>query len=150
MADAADAHATAEAVGRFIADGDRLADWLGVRLVEIAPGRARATMAVRSDMENAAGVCHGGATFTLADTAFAYACNSHNRLSLANHCAVTFLDAVRAGDTLTAEAREVARAGRSGVYDVAVTDQTGRTVALFRGTCRTKEGEPVVGLDRHD
>jgi acyl-CoA thioesterase len=138
------AQRTAEAVGRFIAEGDLLARQLGVRLLEIRPGYARAVMTVRPDMVNAAGVGHGGATFTLADTAFAYACNSHNATSLAVNCAVTFLGPVEVGDVLTAEAREVSRQGRSGVCDVTVTAQDGRAVALFRGLSREAKGRRLV------
>lgn len=134
------ARETAEAVGRFIGEGDLLARQLGVRLEEIRPGYARCSMTVRPDMSNAANIGHGGATFTLADTAFAYACNSHNRITLAANCAITFVGPARLGDVLTAEAVETVLVKRSGVCDVTVTNQEGQVVALFRGHSRQIEG----------
>lgn len=126
----------AEAVGRVIAEGDRLAAHLGVTLEEIRPGYARCTMVVRDDMSNAANIGHGGTTFTLADTAFAYACNSHDRTALATNCTITFIGPAEIGDTLTAEAIEVSLKGRSGVCDVTVTNGKGEAIALFRGHSR--------------
>ena len=134
---------TARSVGDFIGEGDIFAKGLGVRLVDIGPGRARVEMTVRQDMSNAARIGHGGATFTLADTAFAYACNSRNRLSLATSCTVTFTGQVALGDVLSAEAREVSLQGRSGVYDIQVTNQNGQVVALFRGHSRQVKGSLV-------
>lgn len=134
------AQETAELVGRFIGQGDLLARHLGVTLEEIRPGYARCTMAVRPDMSNAANIGHGGATFTLADTAFAYACNSHNRTALAANCTITFVGPARIGDVLTAEAVETVLVRRSGVCDVRVTNQDGEVVALFRGHSRQIEG----------
>jgi acyl-CoA thioesterase len=134
------AQETAELVGRFIGEGDLLARHLGVTLEEIRPGYARCAMTVRKDMSNAAAIGHGGATFTLADTAFAYACNSHNRTSLATNCTITFVGPARIGDVLTAEAVETVLARRNGVCDVRVTNQDGAVVALFRGHSRQIEG----------
>ncbi|MEO5336690.1 MAG: hydroxyphenylacetyl-CoA thioesterase PaaI [Magnetospirillum sp. WYHS-4] len=134
------AQETADAVGRFIGEGDLLARHLGVKLDEIHPGYARCTMTVRPDMSNAAAIGHGGATFALADTAFAYACNSHNRIALAANCTITFVGPAKIGDTLTAEAVETVLVRRSGVCDVTVTNQAGEIVALFRGHSRQIEG----------
>ncbi|MBL6958358.1 MAG: hydroxyphenylacetyl-CoA thioesterase PaaI [Rhodospirillales bacterium] len=131
---------TAEAVGRVIEEGDLLAKTLGIELQEIRPGYARATMTVRDDMSNAADIGHGGATFTLADTVFAYACNSHDRMALATNCSITFTGAVEIGDVLSAEGREVSLHGRNGVYDITVRNQQGDTVALFRGQSRQVSG----------
>jgi acyl-CoA thioesterase len=110
-------------------------------LVSIAPGQAMMTMSVRSDHLNGHGICHGGYIFTLADTAFAYACNSHNRLVVAQENTITYLSPGKKGEVLTALAQEVHLAGRSGVYDVTVTGEDGRKVALFRGLSRQISGE---------
>ncbi|MCD1625197.1 MAG: hydroxyphenylacetyl-CoA thioesterase PaaI [Paracoccaceae bacterium] len=110
-------------------------------LVSIAPGQARMTMTVRPDHLNGHGICHGGYIFTLADTAFAYACNSHNKLVVAQENTITYLSPGKKGEVLTALAQEVHLAGRSGVYDVTVTGEDGRKVALFRGLSRQISGE---------
>ncbi len=136
----------AEAVGATFQEKDVLAKQLGVKLEEIRPGYARATMKVRDDMSNAAGIGHGGATFILADSTFAFVCNVHNRKALATTCTITFTGAVRLGETLTAEAREVFLEGRNGVYDVTVTNRQGDTVALFRGHSRQVKGVMVPGM----
>ena len=101
-------------------------------------------MAVQDVMLNGHGICHGGFIFSLADTAFAYACNSGNELTVAQHCSIDFLRPARAGEQLTATAREVARRPRSGVYDVTVCGEDGETVALFRGLSRSRPGTPVI------
>ncbi|HCX32943.1 MAG TPA: hydroxyphenylacetyl-CoA thioesterase PaaI [Rhodocyclaceae bacterium] len=122
---------------------DRTAQFLGIEVVEIGPGRARARLAIGPHMTNGHGICHGGILFTLADTAFAYACNSHNRNAVAAGCAIDFIAPARVGDTLTATAVECSLAGRSGIYDVEVSDQEGRRIALFRGRSRSIAGEVV-------
>lgn len=116
--------------------GDAASRWLGMRLEEVGPGYARMTMAVRDDHLNGHGICHGGVIFSLADSAFAFACNSHNRQAVAQHNQISYLSPGRGGETLTAEAREVSLAGRSGLTDVTVTGGDGRMVALFRGASR--------------
>ncbi|GAB6053901.1 hydroxyphenylacetyl-CoA thioesterase PaaI [Magnetospira thiophila] len=128
-----DVQATAESVARVITEGDRMAAHLGIVLDHIAPGVARCHMVLREDMANAAAVGHGGATFTLADVAFAYACNSHGRTALATGVSITFIGPATIGDTLVAEATEISKRGRNGVCDVRVTNQAGELVALFRG-----------------
>jgi acyl-CoA thioesterase len=133
----------AEAVGRGMYDRDFAAQALGISLLDIRPGYARMSMLVRPDMVNGHDLCHGGLIFTLADTAFAYSCNSHNRNAVAQHCTISFLQPAYKGDLLTAEGVEQSLAGRSGVYDIKVTDQNGKLVALFRGNSRTIKGEVV-------
>ena len=137
------AQGTARAVGEVVAAGDLFAKGLGIALAEIAPGYARTVMTVTEGMVNAAGVGHGGATFTLADTAFAYACNSHNTVTLATTCTIAFVDATRVGDVLTAEAREIFLERRNGIYDITVSNQEGKVVAEFRGHSRTVRGHFV-------
>jgi acyl-CoA thioesterase len=108
---------------------DHTTKGMGMTIDAVGPGRATLSMVVRKDHLNGHGSCHGGAIFTLADSAFAFACNSHNTITVAQHCSVTFLAPGREGDRLTATAREVTLAGRSGVYDVSVTRQDGVTIA---------------------
>jgi acyl-CoA thioesterase len=112
---------------------------LGIRLESIGPGRCRMTMTVRGDMLNGHEVCHGGLIFTLADTAFAYACNSRNAVSLAQTCSIDFISPAREGDLLIAEAEEHHQLSRTGLYDITVTRDNGQVVARFRGrSCRVR------------
>ena len=120
---------------------DRASQALGMTLTAIGPGTATLTMQVRDDMLNGHGICHGGIIFTLADSAFAFACNTYNALTVAQSNQITYLAPGPAGDTLTATATEVARQGRSGTYDVVVTASTGQQIALFRGLSRTIAGQ---------
>ncbi|WP_319825497.1 hydroxyphenylacetyl-CoA thioesterase PaaI [Thalassovita sp.] len=121
--------------------GDRATQAAGMTLVEIAPGRAVITMPVREDMVNGHQICHGGYIFTLADSAFAFACNSYNKSVVAQENSITFLSPGRLGEVLTATAQEVSLTGRSGVYDAVVTGEDGRKVALFRGLSRQIKGQ---------
>lgn len=129
---------------------DNATQALGMAIVAIAPGSATVTMPVRTDMLNGHGMCHGGFMFTLADSAFAYACNSHNRNTVASACAIDFLAPAREGDVLEAEAIERSRSGRTGVYDITVRvvsgSSSGKTVALFRGKSYRLDGEVIAGL----
>jgi len=113
----------------------------GMKLLEVGPGRAVISMPVRDDFLNGHKMCHGGYIFTLADSAFAFACNSYNKLVVAQENTITFLSPGRAGELLTATAEEVSLTGRSGVYDVVVTGEDGRKVALFRGLSRQISGQ---------
>ncbi len=105
---------------------------LGIEIVEIGEGFARATFTVRADMVNGHDVCHGGLLFTLADSAFAYACNSRNDSTVALQCSISFVAPARVGERIEAVARERTLGGRTGTYDVEVTGPNG-SVALFRG-----------------
>lgn len=119
---------------------------LGMAIEEVRPGYARLRMTVRPDMLNGHAICHGGFVFTLADSAFAFACNSYNASTVANGCSIEFLAPAREGDELTAVAHERSQVGRSGVYDVEVRNQDGVTIAHFRGkSTRIKGG--VVAMD---
>jgi acyl-CoA thioesterase len=128
-----DALALAEAAGQSMWSRDRASQALGMQLVRIAPGEAELAMPVRSDMVNGHAICHGGFVFTLADSTFAYACNSYNANTVAQGCAIEYLGPAREGDVLRAVGRERQRTGRTGVYDIEVTNQRGETIALFRG-----------------
>ena len=119
---------------------DQASQSLGMRIERIAPGEAVLTMTVAERMVNGHGICHGGFIFTLADSAFAFACNTYDRRTVAQHCAVTFIAPSRLGEVLSAHALEVSRAGRSGIYDVTVTGDGGAVVAEFRGHSRTIKG----------
>lgn len=112
---------------------------LGMKIVEVGPGRATLTMTVRTDMVNGQRIAHGGFIFTLADSAFAFACNSHNEKAVAAQGNITFIKPGRLGDTLVATAREISRSGRSGIYDVRVTVGD-EVIAEFRGHSRTIGG----------
>ncbi len=113
---------------------------LGMRIVAIAPGEARLDMQVRAEMANGHGMCHGGFVFTLADSAFAFACNSRGQRMVAAQGDIAFVAPAEVGDTLTAEAREVHLRGRGGIYDVTVRNQAGGLIAEFRGHCRAIPG----------
>jgi acyl-CoA thioesterase len=120
---------------------DRASPGLGMRLDEIGPGRAVLSMEVGAAMVNGLGLCHGGFIFALADSAMAFASNSHGQRAVAQHCAVSFLRAARAGERLRAEAAERHRAGRSGMYDVCVTGAAAEPrMAEFRGHTRLSGG----------
>lgn len=125
---------------------DNASKWLGMRVEEVRPGYARLSMTVTGNMVNGHQLCHGGLIFTLADSTFAFACNSHNKVTVANNCAITFVSAAKEGDVLTASAVEVHRGGRSGVTEVEVRDQNAKLVALFRGHSTQIKGELVPGL----
>ena len=116
----------------------------GVEIEEAREGYARVRMTVRADMLNGHGTAHGGMIFALADSAFAYACNSRNLRTVAAQASIVFLDAAREGEVLVAEAREAALAGRSGVYNVSVRGEGGRAIAQFQGFSRSLGG-PVIG-----
>jgi len=122
---------------------DRASRELGMRIARIAPGEADLTMTVEARMVNGHGICHGGFIFALADSAFAFACNSFNRRAVAQSNTITYLRPARLGDALIARAVQTAGAGRSGITDVTVTDAEGRQIAVFRGLSRTIEGHLV-------
>jgi acyl-CoA thioesterase len=119
---------------------DKASRALGIEIVDVAPGSARLAMTVSEHMVNGHGTCHGGFIFALADSAFAFACNSHGQRAVAQHCTVTYVAPGRLGMRLVAEARERHRTDRSGIYDVTVTDDGGDVIAEFRGHCRSIPG----------
>ena len=130
----------ARACARRMWAGDRASREMGLELGEVTPGEARMHLTIEPRMLNGHGVCHGGLIFALADTAFAFACNSLNARSIAMHCSISFIEKVKAGRRLTAHAEVRARYGRNGIFDVAVKDDLGVTVAEFRGYSRTIGG----------
>jgi acyl-CoA thioesterase len=120
---------------------DAASQSLGMRIDAIGPGTAILSMPVRADMLNGHGICHGGMIFSLADSAFAFACNTYNTLTVAQSNQITFLAPGKKDEVLIATATEVARQGRSGTYDVIVTGDNDRKIALFRGLSRTIQGQ---------
>jgi acyl-CoA thioesterase len=138
-----DSKETAKRSAEAMWAGDRASQDLGMELIEVGPGAATLAMRVSDRMVNGHDTAHGGFIFALADSAFAFACNSYGEATVAAHCSITYLRPGRRGDRLIAKAREVARAGRSGIYDVRVSVE-GETIAEFRGHSRSL-GRPIIG-----
>jgi len=141
-----DPQALAERVGAGMFAEDAASRGLGMRVEAMGPGYARVSMPVRAEMLNGFKICHGGFITTLADSAFAFACNSSNDLTLAAGIVVDFVAPAEEGDLLSAEAREVVFTGRTGIYDVTVTNQKGEVVALLRGRAHRTKNRRVVPL----
>ena len=139
----ASAQSLAERVAARMSDADRASRALGMRIESVAPGHAEMTMTVRDDMLNGHAICHGGYIFLLADSTFAFACNSYNRNTVAQGCSIDYLAPARAGDVLRASGVERSRTGRTGVYDIEVTNHHGTTIALFRGKSYRIDGNIV-------
>ena len=130
----------AQACARIMWSQDLVPKSLGMNLGPVTSGRAELSMPVRHDMINGHDICHGGFIFTLADAAFAYACNGYNQFTVAQHCTISFVKSARVGQILTAAASEKIREGRSGIYDVTVTNEENVLIAEFRGLSRTLKG----------
>ena len=116
-------------------DHDAFSQWMDVKALDIKEGYSKIQMTIRKEMVNGFGIVHGGIPFSLADSAFAFACNNRNNLSVALDVTITFTKAVNVGDTLTAEAKEVHNGRSTGVYLITVINQKNEQVALFKGTC---------------
>jgi acyl-CoA thioesterase len=136
----------AEKVAQALFANDKASQALGIRILEVRPGHARLAMLVRGDMVNGHRICHGGMVFTLADTAFAFACNSYNENTVAAAASIDFLAASYEGDELTAVATELWRTRRNGIYEIMVTNQKGARIAFFRGRSYRIDGQ-VVSTD---
>jgi acyl-CoA thioesterase len=130
----------AEACAKSMWANDGSSQSLDMQLISVGAGMASVSMPITRTMLNGHGTCHGGYIFSVADSAFAFACNAYNQWTVAQHCSVTFIAPAFDGDVLTATAREVSRKGRGGIYDVTVTNQNGEQVAEFRGHSRTVKG----------
>lgn len=126
---------------------DRATQGMGMEVTSIAPGRATMTMRVREHMLNGHETCHGGFIATLADSAFAFACNSYNEMTVASGFSIDFMAPARLGDVLTATCVEVSRAGRTGVYDTEITNQNSERIAVFRGRSYTIKGKQAVAAN---
>lgn len=136
----------AEAVGRAMYARDRASQALGMSLDSVAPGHARMTMRIRDDMCNGHGTCHGGLIFTLADSTFAFACNSENFNAVAIGCTIDFIAMAKSGDMLTARAAVRQQGARTGLYDIEVSNQHGVTIAVFRGKSYRVQGDVLTGM----
>ena len=133
----------AERAAAALFERDRASQALGMRLMAVRPGWARVALRVRGDMVNGHGLCHGGIVFALGDSAFAFACNSHNESTVAAAASIDFLSGAREGDELTAEASEIWRTRRNGIYEITICNQHGERVALFRGRSYRVAGQVV-------
>lgn len=143
-ADAMDPQQTADYVGKGMLAEDEASRGLGMWIERMGPGTSTMSMVVRPDMLNGFKICHGGFISLLADSAFAFACNSYNELTVAAGFVVDFIAQAKVGDVLTAEAKEVALTGRTGIYDVTVRNQRGELIATFRGrSARLKDRKTV-------
>jgi acyl-CoA thioesterase len=133
----------AEATAHAMYAQDQASQALGMKICEMRPGYAQLTMQVRKDMVNGHQICHGGLIFTLADSAFAFACNSYNAVTVASGATIEFLLPGRLGDELTATAQERTRSRRTGIYDVSVSNQKGECIAMFRGRSHQLAGAVI-------
>ena len=122
-------------VVEFMMTKDLFSQWLGIEVEEVTEGYSRIKMLIRGEMINGLGIIHGGVTFSLADSAFAFACNNRNNLSVALDTSINFLKPVHVNDTLIAEAKEIHNGRSTGLYQVIITNQHQQQVALFKGTC---------------
>lgn len=124
-----------EAVVSHMMGNDYFSQWLGIEVMVIKEGYSKIKMTVRKEMVNGLGVVHGGISFSIADTALAFACNNRNNLSLALDNSISFIKPIYPDDILTAEAKEIHNGRSTGLYHITVANQHGDTVALFKGTC---------------
>jgi acyl-CoA thioesterase len=139
-----DAQRVAELCAQALFAGDEASRHLGMRIEHVGPGSAHLRMTVRPDMVNGHGMCHGGIVFALADSAFAVACNTYNAVTVAAAASIDFLAPALVNDELTAQARELWRSKRSGIYEIAVSNQRGEPIALFRGRSHCTGGQIVA------
>ncbi len=114
---------------------DLFSQWLGIKIIEVKEGYSKIRMTVRSEMVNGLGIVHGGITFSLADSAFAFACNNRNNLSVALDTSINFVKPVHVDDEIIAEAQEIHNGKSTGLYNITVKNQRNHTVAVFKGTC---------------
>jgi acyl-CoA thioesterase len=138
-----DPQALAQASADAMWSQDTASRHLGMKIEQVAPGFAVLSMPVADFMTNGIGICHGGYIFTLADSTFAFACNSYNQIAVAQQASITFITPAQRGDRLTATARQVSQKGRGRLYDVSVINQNGEQIAEFRGHSRTIKGTHV-------
>ena len=143
MLESLDKNELARLCGKEMFRHDSASAALGIDIIEITPGHATASMEIRPDMVNGFDICHGGLIFTLADTTFALACNSHNMMAFAMGCHIEYLRPGLKGDQLTARATEMDRTRNTGSYVVAVTNQDGKTIAVFHGRSSNR-GQPLI------
>jgi acyl-CoA thioesterase len=126
---------TAQEVVSHMIQHDRFSQWLGIEVLDIKEGYSKIKMTIREEMLNGFGIVHGGVTFSLADSAFAFACNNRNRLSVALDTSINFIKTIHQGDVLTAEAKELHNGSSTGLYHIEITNQHNQLVAQFKGLC---------------
>ena len=136
---------TPQQVVSHMMQNDLFSQWLGIEVLEIKEGYSKIKMTVRPEMINGFGIVHGGVAFSLADSAFAFACNNRNALSVALDTSINFLKPVHVGDVLTAEAKELHNGKSTGLYHITITNQNEHVVAVFKGTCY-RTGKKLVDL----
>jgi acyl-CoA thioesterase len=136
-------HTEPEAVVRKMLQEDLFSQWLGIEVLDVREGYSKIRMTLRNDMVNGFGIIHGGIPFSFADSAFAFACNNRNNLSVALDTSITFTKATKPGEELTAEAKELHNGRSTGLYLVTITNTAGDQVALFKGTC-FRTGKPLL------
>lgn len=134
---------TPEDVVKHMMEYDLFSKWLGIEVLEIKEGYSKIKMTVRKEMVNGFGITHGGIAFSLADSAFAFACNNRNNLSVALDTSINFIKPVHVGDVLTAEAKEIHNGRTTGLYHISIHNQHEHQVAVFKGTC-FRTGKPLV------
>ena len=132
----------AQVVDKMMKD-DLFSQWLGITVIEVREGYSKIKMTVRTEMINGFGIVHGGVAFSLGDSAFAFACNNRNNLSVALDTSINFTKPVHVGDELTAEAKEIHNGKSTGLYHITITNQRDHVVAMFKGTC-FRTGKPLV------
>lgn len=132
----------AQVVDKMMRD-DLFSQWLGISVIEVREGYSKIKMTVRTEMINGFGIVHGGVAFSLGDSAFAFACNNRNNLSVALDTSINFTKPVHVGDELTAEAKEIHNGKSTGLYHITITNQRDHVVAMFKGTC-FRTGKPLV------
>lgn len=133
----------ANSVVAYMMEHDNFSQWMQVQVIEVREGYSKISIEIRKEMVNGLGIVHGGITFSLADSAFAFACNSRNNLSVALDVTISFTKAVSIGDVLTAEAKEIHNGRSTGVYLITIINQKNKQVALFKGTC-FRTGKNVI------
>ena len=130
-----DKNISAQQVVNHLTENDLFSKWLGIEVLEIREGYSKIKMTIRNEMVNGFGIVHGGVTFSLADSAFAFACNNRNNLSLALDTSINFIKPAHVDDVLTAEAKEMHNGKSTGLYQISISNQNDHLIALFKGTC---------------
>ncbi|HET9057075.1 MAG TPA: hydroxyphenylacetyl-CoA thioesterase PaaI [Chitinophagaceae bacterium] len=136
----------ADNVVKHMMENDAFSQWMGIEVLEIKEGYSKIKMSIRNEMVNGFGIVHGGIPFSLADSAFAFACNNRNNLSVALDTSITFTKAIHPGDVLTAEAQEIHNGRSTGVYLITIINQDSQQVAMFKGTC-FRTGKNLISSD---
>lgn len=134
---------TAKSIVDHMMQNDSFSQWMGLEVLDIKVGYSKVRMTIRKEMVNGFGIVHGGLAFSLADSAFAFACNNRNNISVALDVTITFIKAVNVGNVLTAEAKEIHNGRSTGVYLITITNQNNEQVAFFKGTC-FRTGKPLL------